>query len=282
MMASLDEKPAKYSPLLPQEDNQDGESILLCPNAHIQEQVRRWRRRFYLLLASSITIVLAIAGVAAYKLQACTAGFSCPIFPTNHGGVDIPYSPAPVKYVNKYLVGDPDTPKFLGEPRPEMDQAWHELLDGTLIRYSASELIKANNATSVAHKDGGYVGGLGISHSLHCIKRIKQYLHPDYYYAHESQDWKELYSHVDHCLESLRQEILCSADVNVYTLKWTKHSRFKPTVKVPQPHACVDWDALHEWMRGRAARLDEMVGPPEGMFEEKEEDKNDNGIKIGM
>jgi len=99
-------------------------------------------------------------------------------------------------------------------------------------------------------------------------KRIKQYLHPEYYYDHEAQDWDELYSHVDHCLESLRQEVLCTADVNVYTLEWTKHSRFKPTVRVPQPHACVDWENVHDWMKSRAAGLDDMVGPPDSLYTE--------------
>lgn len=96
---------------------------------------------------------------------------------------------------------------------------------------------------------------------------MKQYLHPDYYYNHEDQDWDELYSHVDHCLESLRQSVMCSADINVYTLKWTPHSRYKPTVKVPQPHACVNWATLHDWMKERAASLDDMVGPPESLYE---------------
>ncbi|KAF2193130.1 hypothetical protein K469DRAFT_551912, partial [Zopfia rhizophila CBS 207.26] len=92
------------------------------------------------------------------------------------------------------------------------------------------------------------------------------YVHPDYYYNHENQDWKELYSHIDHCLESLRQTLICQADVSVYTLKWTPHSRFKPTVKVPQPHACVDWGRLHEWMKRRSARLEDMVPPDPSLY----------------
>ncbi|KAH6633942.1 hypothetical protein B0J18DRAFT_405658 [Chaetomium sp. MPI-SDFR-AT-0129] len=258
-----DEKP-QYARLLAEDEAQDEESTIQDAAAHND---LKWRRRFYILLVSSVLAMATVIGASIYKIKTTESTFSCPILPTNHGGVDVPYSPAPVKYVNKLLVGDPDTPKFMGEPRPEMDAAWHDLLDATLIRYTEDELLQANNATSVRHVDGGYVGGLGISHSLHCLKRIKQYLHPDYYYNHEEQDWKELYSHVDHCLESLRQEILCSADVNVYTLKWTRHSRVKPTVKVPQPHACVDWQALHGWMKGRAARLDDMVGPPDSLYE---------------
>ncbi|KAK1777757.1 hypothetical protein QBC45DRAFT_329915 [Copromyces sp. CBS 386.78] len=239
-----DEKP-RYARL-----HGDDENIPENPEA--LALVHKWKRRFYVLLASSLSFITVIFGVGVYSI------------------LSLHDSPAPVQYVNKWLTGDPDTKKFMGKPRPELDQAWHDLLDSTLIKYSADELFLANNATSVQHKDGGFVGGLGISHSLHCLKRLKQYIHREYYYDHETQDWAELYSHVDHCLESLRQEILCNADVSVYTLKWTPHSRFKPTVKVPQPHACVDWEALHGWMKGRQARLEDMVGPPESLFEGKD------------
>jgi hypothetical protein len=57
----------------------------------------------------------------------------------------------------------------MGEPRPELDKAWHDLLQGTMIRLTKEELLLANNATSLSHKDGGYVGGFGVSHSLHCL-----------------------------------------------------------------------------------------------------------------
>jgi len=74
-----------------------------------------------------------------------------------------------IEYVNRYMTSDPDTPKFMGKARPELDEAWHNLLEGTMIRFTAEELKLANNASSVAYMDGGYVGGLGISHSLHCL-----------------------------------------------------------------------------------------------------------------
>jgi hypothetical protein len=92
-------------------------------------------------------------------------------------------------------------------------------------------------------------------------------MHRDYYYPGEQQ-WDELFFHADHCLESLRQAVMCSADVSIYTLEWTPHSKYKPAVRVPQPHACVDWEALHGWMGERAASLEDVVRPPESLFEE--------------
>ncbi|KAI1437623.1 hypothetical protein GGR50DRAFT_50158 [Xylaria sp. CBS 124048] len=224
-----------------------------------------WRRRFYILLAlsSTITTILFLAG-ATYFLR-------IPACPGPKPGAVIPYSPAPVKYVNKWLVGDIDTPKFLGQPRPEMDDAWHQLLSSTAIRLSAEELQLANNATSIEHQDGGYVAGLGVSHALHCVKRIKQYMHREYYYPGEQQ-WDELFSHADHCLESLRQGAMCASDVSIYTLEWTPHSRYKPAVRVPQPHACVDWEALHEWMASRAVSLDDAVRPDPSLYEDVQTD----------
>jgi hypothetical protein len=38
-----------------------------------------------------------------------------------------------VQYMNRHLTRDPDTPSFMGEPRPELDEAWHELLEGVSL-----------------------------------------------------------------------------------------------------------------------------------------------------
>lgn len=252
-----------YQPINPDDDQY---ILHNTPSADVIDMT--WRRRFYILLSFSFFCLSLLLGLFIFAMGASTCS-SRPFIPDSE--VILPYSPAPVNYVNKWLKGDPDTPKFVGNPSTEMDQAWHDLLSGTAIRFSEQELIMANNATSIRLQDGGYVAGLGISHSLHCVKRIKQYLHPDYYYPGD-QNWEELFLHVDHCLESLRQSVMCSADVSVYTLEWTPHSKFKPAVRVPQPHACVDWEALHGWMEGRAASLSDAVGPAESIYNGKLEE----------
>jgi hypothetical protein len=86
-------------------------------------------------------------------------------------------------------------------------------------------------------------------------------MHPEYYYTDTDTDWAEVHKHVDHCLESLRLELLCSADVSLWTFKWTEHSRAKPANHIPQQHVCVDWDALHAWMQERAVDWSEVVHP---------------------
>ncbi|KAK3384841.1 hypothetical protein B0H63DRAFT_542867, partial [Podospora didyma] len=250
------------SPLEAHDDDRDSrdESIdeRLNETSYPPASETRWRQPIIVLLVLSIAVNFILTGTLAYK-----AGTSpCP---TAAPGAKIPYSPAPMKWISKKL--DPD-PRFMGQPRLEMDQAWYEILKGTMIHFSDEELLLANQSTSVKFADGpGYVGGLAVSHSLHCLKGMKQYLHLDYYYSYKEQDWDELYAYVDHCLESIRQYIVCKADVNVFTLVWTAHSRIKPSTHMPQQPACVDQEALQEWMMGRAVRADQMVGPPASLYE---------------
>ncbi|KAI0412118.1 hypothetical protein F5X98DRAFT_382919 [Xylaria grammica] len=252
----MDTEPAtkfKYAAV----SREDDEELNALPDLYA---VRVWKRRFYILLTSSLIGILFLIGSQHYVQNASHCQ-------PDMRGVKMPYTPAPVRYVNRNMTSDFDSPRFLGNPRPELDEAWHELLAGTAISLSEEDLRLADAPGSVRLKSGGYIGGLGISHSLHCIKRIKQYIHPEYYYSGGQQDWDEIHRHADHCLESLRVEALCKADPSVYTYVWTPHNRVKPAVQITQKAACVDWEGLHTWMKGRAASKDDMVGPPASLFE---------------
>ena len=76
----------------------------------------------------------------------------------------------------------------------------------------------------------------------------------------DSKVWENLYMHVDHCLESLRQSAICSPDINIFTLAW-EPGRAKPNIEFPQAHACVDWKVLSAWTKRRAATYMDVVTP---------------------
>ena len=51
---------------------------------------------------------------------------------------------------------------------------------------------------------------------------------------------------LEHCIEILRQSVMCRADTTLITFRWGH------TVKLPQPdftleHTCADWNALMDW-----------------------------------
>ncbi|KAJ9200322.1 hypothetical protein DTO164E3_3029 [Paecilomyces variotii] len=174
-----------------------------------------------------------------------------------------PYSPANDIIEYEYRAMIPNDTRFTGPPGPEWEQSMHELMEGTLLRISDDEL-KQSGSDSIPLKDGGYAAGLGVAHSLHCVKNIKQFLYHEHFYPDldpTGGQFEYLRSHADHCLDFLRQGSMCHADYSMYTVYWGERRQDIPTHHVPKVQKCVNWDKLHKWMLDRAASTDMLVGP---------------------
>lgn len=59
---------------------------------------------------------------------------------------------------------------FVGDPRPELELAWHGLFETNNIRVLKSDL-EALNLTSLELKGGGYIAQPAVFHELHCLVR---------------------------------------------------------------------------------------------------------------
>jgi len=153
------EKEPLYTPLAEEQENH---SLIIQPS----RSAEFWKRLFFVLLAVFLINSLTMGILVAKYLRLRNCASLTPI-----SDVVDPYSPAAghFGYTNKFLTSVPDTPNFMGKPRPELDDAWHDLLEGTLIRVTEEELQKAGNSTSVAYADGSYVAGLGISQTTQAI-----------------------------------------------------------------------------------------------------------------
>ena len=53
-----------------------------------------------------------------------------------------------------------------------------------------------------------------------------------------------------HCLEILRQGIMCHSDTQLLTMKWSKITRV-PVGNFSNPHKCVKWEDLNHWAQMR-------------------------------
>jgi hypothetical protein len=54
--------------------------------------------------------------------------------------------------------------------------------------------------------------------------------------------------HVDHCVEILRQRLICTADVSVIWYWWRSDtSPPKLVPKVGLPHTCRNFDKIQKW-----------------------------------
>ncbi|KAJ9248631.1 hypothetical protein DTO207G8_7267 [Paecilomyces variotii] len=138
---------------------------------------------------------------------------------------------------------------FAGEPRPETDKAWSDLLRGGIIKISEDELKKLNK-TSIPLQDGsGYIAYLEAIHMLHCVKRIYQSQHPEHYPELRGTD-AFAPGHWDHCLEVLRQGIICNADITVNTYYWKSPTEIQGNRTGVRK--CTDWSRIQEWADERA------------------------------
>ena len=155
-----------------------------------------------------------------------------------------------------------------------------------------------------------------MHHELHCLKKIRHYVHREYYLVNETEaemvEWEahigdhplsllslsltfsslpfpnERYGqtdprdggNLDHCVEYLREAIICRGDPSLSTFKWlpgkpngtsssasTSSSSASPsgagrgvgsahlTAVAEGHHQCVDWKRLMSWVRERAVPI---------------------------
>ncbi|KAI5783694.1 hypothetical protein EDC01DRAFT_618721 [Geopyxis carbonaria] len=168
---------------------------------------------------------------------------------------------AAIEWQRKIYEDVPDTTDFSGPARPELDAAWHNLMAPTIIRVSAEEL-EAANTTSIPLTGGGHPAALSVYHELHCVKKLRHSLSPEYYYADETpEEYKKRWMHLDHCLEVLRHNAMCHGDFAIYGFSWDGKPRtddikgvygkeVKPAT-LPAWHECINWDRFVEWAEKR-------------------------------
>ncbi|KAJ2976378.1 hypothetical protein NQ176_g4989 [Zarea fungicola] len=165
------------------------------------------------------------------------------------------------------------TNRFRGSPSSDIDKEWdrftqHPLIDGTasLISVSLEDIKRANKTASVDWVNstvqygnangGGYMATLEIFHQLHCLNMIRKVVHSEYYtemapFKNGTRPFK-MATHLDHCIEILRQVISCYGDTGLITFHWVKGN------PVPYPdfntwHQCRDPEAILEWSKQREA-----------------------------
>lgn len=170
---------------------------------------------------------------------------------------DTYYSPAEsaIAYMTKTVDGLATDSIFAGDPSPELDHAWHNLLTNINLRLSTEEMQRLNQTSLELSNGSGYLGTLGVYHELHCLKRTRKWIYRDYYYPNITRlEHLEHEKHVEHCLELLRQAVICKGDVSVTPFKWLGNT-LEPTTKEGILHRCVDWDRLAGWAHERAVDL---------------------------
>lgn len=154
---------------------------------------------------------------------------------------------------NNYFVPNPDPITYVGDPSPEVDRAWDELTWGRYILITRDEAVAALTDTFGdveqfwSPKRGGYIAGVDMFHTLHCLNRLREDLYPDYYPMNPHPNHK---LHQSHCIEQIRQYIMCAGDMSLTPTRYNptrKGSYIDSDVK----HTCRNFGPLREFLSER-------------------------------
>ncbi|KAI1772536.1 hypothetical protein F4818DRAFT_444360 [Hypoxylon cercidicola] len=170
-----------------------------------------------------------------------------------------PYSPllqeVPNTFIDTTRNGSIRWPSpYRGPPSPEVDRAWEEI---TIFRpldivLSDQEFLMVGKSPETAAKNAPEFGGgyfLQPEFSHQNLLRKASHFKYDYYKHHDSdfRDKDETFKvHFDHCVEMLRQFIMCHADVGVVTAHWIEQ-RDRPWPDFNTKQTCRDFDAVLKW-----------------------------------
>ncbi|KAL8626496.1 hypothetical protein Q9189_007809 [Teloschistes chrysophthalmus] len=155
---------------------------------------------------------------------------------------------------------------------------------------SEEEVLRAGKTTEAIRIPerfgGGFLASVEVQHHLHCVLNLtptqnflrKSLFSPAYYHPpspHASLEFTDppstIATHQAHCVEMLRQFVMCHADVGIITHRWVEgHPRPYPDFNTW--HKCRDFEGVLAWTKERAMKEGEG-GVPEGWrWEVGEED----------
>ncbi|KAJ5593539.1 hypothetical protein N7537_010443 [Penicillium hordei] len=148
----------------------------------------------------------------------------------------------------KKIFWDSDTPRYTGEPSDELDARWSSLLKTVSVSLRGIEAETMRGKT-YQEPGGGFLVGIEVFHELHCLNQIRRGLRRDYYTKHAPEP--DYTTHIDHCLDHLRQAVMCNVDVTLIPFFWDeKHNTSLPDFQVE--HTCRNFWKVRDWAIERA------------------------------
>ncbi|KAF7326324.1 hypothetical protein MKEN_00485800 [Mycena kentingensis (nom. inval.)] len=194
---------------------------------------------------------------------------------SSYGLMQRPALGAIEEHVLVYPLGfEPDLSDFQIPSSPELDAKWEDLYSFGVSRIPQAQAALIPNVTSriPGDPDGYYIIGLDVFHQLHCLvsishqlklqqkligtkNMVRMALDPLYY-----PDW-DIYNpanaenattHVSHCVDWIRQSIMCHGDTSVLVWQWNETKKVTAP-KATVPHVCRKFEILKEW--GKEHRL---------------------------
>ncbi|KAL8785709.1 MAG: hypothetical protein Q9195_008533 [Heterodermia aff. obscurata] len=160
--------------------------------------------------------------------------------------------PAPSAWLNS---------TYTGPPSHASDAAWARLQAVRGVAITPAQASSLNLPPSGLSAWNGTVATiLGVQHNLHCIRVIRQILYPAYYYPGQNSaaEQKARVGHAGHCLEAIRQSVMCTPDLTPRGVRWEDEEREGIAMNPSARLQCLDWESLLRNIRAKSYDLDDL------------------------
>ncbi|KAL1864375.1 hypothetical protein VTK73DRAFT_5938 [Phialemonium thermophilum] len=168
---------------------------------------------------------------------------------------------------------------FRQPPSPEVDAAWERIQTRDPIPITREDVIRLgkepDNAAKFPESFGfgpdAYIGKIDVFHQIHCLNTLRKNLRSNfpYYYGRDypgdtpTDRFHDL--HVSHCVNALLENLMCAANVDVYTHFWMD-AQVHAFPDFYINHKCRDFDAILAFQEQHAVPVERFaeVRAPEG------------------
>ncbi|KAL4895319.1 hypothetical protein BDV59DRAFT_199987 [Aspergillus ambiguus] len=166
-----------------------------------------------------------------------------------------------------YRVEEPGQPRYTGNhSMEEMDAAWEDLIGQRYFLFEESEVEEMNQDPFTPRvepiekmpgvEQTGVYGGVDVLHSLHCLDIMRMHLQGRQHMGVHALPPDIQAIHIDHCVEQLRQTIMCSGDLTPVTLRKIRQMRNgRPYTillgETERTHTCRNFEDIREWVTSR-------------------------------
>ncbi|KAF2431302.1 hypothetical protein EJ08DRAFT_713446 [Tothia fuscella] len=151
---------------------------------------------------------------------------------------------------------------FRQDAGPEVDAAWSSLgVDYRAIAVPSDQASRsgfAQDQVKISEKyGGGFPANVEGLHHLHCLNLLRKslYYNFDYYHAQGEGAFKNndviLKNHITHCLDIIRQQLMCIVDVGMLGQVWWDPQAPKSFVDFNTKHMCRSFEEIRQWAEER-------------------------------
>ncbi|KAJ3552825.1 hypothetical protein NM688_g3949 [Phlebia brevispora] len=216
--------------------------------ANYRARLRDW------LLAIE-TVVLFVVGIRYLKNAMLSSSAAKMTMNQTHHLV---YSPAQdaVEYEARQWTAGLQVPSiYQGKPSTEVDKAWEDLYNDfgiSQVPQSQASLLPGAPASLNGNPEY-YIVQLTVFHQMHCLNTIRKALAPEYYIDPVTGKLGnlgpgQLRAHLSHCVDSLRQGIMCAGDIS--PIVWHRNTPNESAIiELEVPHTCRKYDKLVGWAK---------------------------------